>query len=87
MSRKLVFVEQFDDLTFSVPLFVLFGWRMSQLSYVFSSHEETSEMPLSSSTVLRRFRPHRTKKQRGRSGERCAAFIGKRAHFLIVTRS
>jgi hypothetical protein len=29
MSRKLVFVEQFDDLTFSVPLFVLFGWRMS----------------------------------------------------------
>jgi hypothetical protein len=33
-----------------MPLFVLFDWRMSHLSaHVFSSHEETSEKPLSSS--------------------------------------
>jgi hypothetical protein len=33
-----------------VPLLVLFGWQMSQLSSCILVHEETSEMPLSSST-------------------------------------
>jgi hypothetical protein len=57
------------DFTFSVlPLFVLFSWRTSHLSSSASapqfcavhppcilSHEETSEIPLSSSILLRRF--------------------------------
>src|SRR5213080_5585254 len=56
---------------------------------LFSSHEETSEMPLSSSIVLRRFPPISDDRERTRSiwGEmrafmgKCAAFVCKRAHF------
>src|SRR5258707_11435062 len=60
------------DFTLSVPLFVLFGWRHEPahplptfslrtvvICRLFSSHEETSEIPLSSSIVLRRFPPNR----------------------------
>src|SRR6266536_61864 len=70
------------DFTFSVlPLFVLFSWRTNHLSSsasdpqlarfvigrVFLSHEETSEIPLSSSIVLRRFQPISDERERTRS--------------------
>src|SRR4029434_10177221 len=70
------------DFTFSVlPLFVLFSWRTNHLSSsasdpqlarfvigrVFLSHEETSEIPLSSSIVLRRFPPISDERERTRS--------------------
>src|SRR2546430_9827962 len=70
------------DFTFSVlPLFVLFSWRTNPLSSsasdpqlarfvigrVFLSHEETSEIPLSSSIVLRRFPPISDDRERTRS--------------------
>src|SRR2546425_281727 len=70
------------DFTFSVlPLFVLFSWRTNHLSSsasdpqlarfvigrVFLSHEETSEIPLSSSIVLRRFPPISDDRERTRS--------------------
>jgi hypothetical protein len=62
----------FDAFTFSVPLFTLFGWRMS--AHIFSPHEETSE-----DTAQFQRRAAALHAQHGRrdnaigSGETCAA--------------
>jgi hypothetical protein len=65
----------FDALTFQCRFSWLFGWRtiadqfFASSAHVFSSHEKTAEIPLSSSSVLRRFTPKSGEGQRGRSGE------------------